>query len=156
MDELTGRPNSSLFLAVPAEEWPWSLQECLQAYITSSYPNLHLAVMLMLFALLPLSSVSYQRSTSALHNFHTSQRCKTLQRLSSLALIDVHNTHRVGVDSVHVCETYMYMTCQRRLDVGSLLASLLASYEQIPTESLLLYMCLSSTVALLCVFTIEV
>ena len=78
MDELTGRPNSSLFLAAPAEKWPWSLQECLQAYITNSYPNLHLAVMLMLFTLLQLSSVSYKRSASALHNLHTSQRCKKL------------------------------------------------------------------------------
>ena len=46
-----------------------------------------------------------------------------------IALIDVRNTNRVCGGNVHVCETYMYITRPRRLDVRSLLAN----YEQIPT-----------------------
>ena len=126
------------------------MQECLQEYITSSYPNLHVA-MLMLFALLPLSLVSYKRSASALHNPHTYQRCNKLcSHYHPISLIDVRNTKRVGVGSVHVCETYMYITRPRRLDVRSLLAN----YEQIPTENLLLHMCLSSPVAVFCAYVL--
>ena len=127
------------------------MQECLQEYITSSYPNLHVAVMLMLFALLPLSSVSYKRSASALHNPHTYQRCNKLcSNYHPISLIDVRNTNRVGVGNVHVCETYMYIRRPRRLDVRSLLAN----YEQIPTENLLLHMCLSSPVSVFCAYVL--
>ena len=91
-------------LSVPAEERPSSLQECLQVCTTGSYPNL--TVLLTLFAVLPLSSVSCEQSASALRRLHTYLRCnQTEQRLSSLALIHVHYTHRVSVDSV--CEIFM-------------------------------------------------
>lgn len=104
-------------VSIPVDERPSSLEECLKACGSASYPNL--TALLKLFAVLPLSSVSCERSASALRRLHTYLRCtQTEQRLSALALVHVHYSKSISVQ--RVCKLFKEKH-PRRLEVGSLL-----------------------------------
>ena len=106
------------WLAVPLSERPSTLETILKPTSSGSYPNL--VALLKIYAVLPLSSVSCERSASTLRRLHTWLRCnQTEHRLSSLALIHTHYTHTITVKKV--CELFLQKH-PRRLDVGTPLA----------------------------------
>ena len=105
------------WIQVPRDDRPASVEASLKASGIGSFPSI--TVLLKLFAVLPLSSVSCERSASVLRRLNTYLRChQTEQRLSSLALVHVHYTKAIDVQ--RVCELFSKKH-PRRLDVGSLL-----------------------------------
>ena len=71
-----------------------ALKEC------SSFPNVF--ILLKLFATLPLSSCSCERSASVLRRLNTYMQCtQTEQRLSSLAMIHINYDVTIDIDTVY-------------------------------------------------------
>ena len=84
------------WIQVPRDDRPASVEASLKASDIGSFPNI--TVQLKLFAVLPLSSASCERSASALRRLNTYLRChQTEQRLSSLAFVHVHYTKVIDV-----------------------------------------------------------
>ena len=76
----------SRWLSVPPKDRPQTLSESLRQCCPQSLPNIF--VLLKLFATLPLSSCSCERSASALRRLNNYLRCtQTEERLTALALI---------------------------------------------------------------------
>ena len=107
----------SKWTAVLVSERPASLQDCLKACSPDRFPNLF--TLLKLFAVLPLSSASCERSASSLRRLNTYLRCsQTEERLTSLALIHADST--TDVDAKQVCKLFVEKH-PRRLQGASLL-----------------------------------
>ena len=88
------------WLPIPLQNRPQSLSETLKASTPESVPNIF--TLLRLFATLPLSSCSCERSASSLRRLNQYLRCtQTEERLSALAI--VHSNYNAGIsaDTVH-------------------------------------------------------
>uniref|UniRef100_A0A1X7UA98 TTF-type domain-containing protein n=2 Tax=Amphimedon queenslandica TaxID=400682 RepID=A0A1X7UA98_AMPQE len=80
---------------------PATLQEALKS-CPSSLPNIH--TLLKLFATIPLSSCSCERSASALRRLNNYLRCsQTEERLSALALIHMNYDTDIKIDNLDTC-----------------------------------------------------
>ena len=107
----------TMWLAVPVNQQPVTVQECLKACPPDRFPNLF--ALLKLFAVLPLSSASCERSASTLRRLHTYLRCsQTEERLSALALIHAHYEFDVSISQV--CKRFM-AKYPRLMEINSLL-----------------------------------
>ena len=90
------------WFSMPLEDRPQLLTECLKQ--CSNFPNIF--ALLKLFATLPLSSCSCERSASALRRLNNYLRCtQSEERLSALALIDNNYDTKVNIDTV--CKIFM-------------------------------------------------
>ena len=107
----------SRWLSVPQKDRPQTLSESLRQCCPQSLPNIF--VLLKLFATLPLSSCSCERSASALRRLNNYLRCtQTEERLSALALI--HSNYEAQIDVDQVCKLFLEKF-PRRIERGSLL-----------------------------------
>ena len=107
----------SMWLKVPRENRPKTLSETLKECSPSTLPNIY--TLLKLFATLPLSSCSCERSGSTLRRLHTYLRStQTEERLSALALINANYEMEINIDSV--CKLYLEKH-PRRIECASLL-----------------------------------
>ena len=94
----------SRWLSVSSEERPQTLTESMKKFCPQRLPNIF--TLLKLFATLPLSSCSCQRSASALRRLNTYLRCtQTQERLSALALI--HSNYDAKIDIDTVCKLFI-------------------------------------------------
>ena len=94
----------SKWLSVQAQERPTTLQDCLKQCSQTTLPNIF--CLLKLFATLPVSSCSCERSASTLRRLNTYLRCtQSEERLSSLALIHCNYGKEIDVDNV--CRQFM-------------------------------------------------
>ena len=107
----------SRWLSVPQKDKPQTLSESLRQCCPQSLPNIF--VLLKLFATLPLSSCSCERSASALRRLNNYLRCtQTEERLSALALI--HSNYEAQIDVDQVCKLLLEKF-PRRIEHASLL-----------------------------------
>ena len=107
----------SLSVEVEVENRPASLKDALMKCCSSSLPNIY--TLLKLFATIPLSSCSCERSASALRRLNNYLRCsQTEQRLSALALI--HTNYDTNIDINNVCQIFCNKH-PRRLEKASLI-----------------------------------
>ncbi len=92
------------WLLIPSQNRPHTLHEVLQQ--CSEHGFLNLFTLLKLFATIPLSSCSCERSASALKRLNSYLRCtQTEERLSSLALI--HMNYETNIDVNEVCKSFL-------------------------------------------------
>ena len=107
----------SKWLNTPATDVPSTLSSTLKHCSPVDLPKIH--TLLRLFATLPLSSCSCERSASALRRLNNYLRCsQTEGRLSALALI--HINYETVIDIDKVCQVF----CQkhsRRLEGANLI-----------------------------------
>ena len=107
----------SRWLSVPQKDRPQTLSESLRQCCPHSLPNIF--VLLKLFATLPLSFCSCERSASALRRLNNYLRCtQTEERLSALALI--HSNYEAQIDVDQVCKLFLEKF-PRRIERASLL-----------------------------------
>lgn len=105
------------WLRIPLKERPHTLAECLKQCCPQTLPNIF--TLLKLFATLPLSSCSCERSASALRRLNTYLRCtQTEERLSALALIHMNYETEIHVDEV--CKVFL-QKYPRRMEKANLL-----------------------------------
>jgi hypothetical protein len=89
------------WINVPLKSCPQTLKGCLATEICTM-PNI--CVLLQLFATLPLSSCSCERSASALRRLNTYLRCtQSEDRLAAL----IHMNYSVSIDVNHVCRLFV-------------------------------------------------
>ena len=101
---------------VPLNSCPQTLMDCLAAEICTM-PNIR--VLLQLFATLPLSTCSCERSASALRRLNSYLHCTQREdRLAAAALI--HTNYSMSVDVNHVCRLFMEKY-PRRLEAPNML-----------------------------------
>ena len=107
----------SRWLSVPQKDRPQTLSKSLGQCCPQSLPNIF--VLLKLFATLPLSSCSCERSASALRRLNNYLRCtQTEERLSALALI--HSNYEAEINVDQVCKLFLEKF-PRRIERASLL-----------------------------------
>ncbi len=105
------------WLKVTPKERPQTLSEALRLCSPDDLPNLF--TLMKLFATLPLSSCSCERSASALRRINNYLRStQTAERLTSLALI--HMSYEIDIDIDTVCKLYLEKY-PRRIKCASLL-----------------------------------
>ena len=105
------------WLAMPIEDRPQILSTTLKE--SGSFPNIF--TLLKLFATLPLTSCSCERSASALRRLNNYMRCsQTEQRLTSLALI--HSNYGFPIDVDTVCKKFIEKH-PRRMEHANMLFS---------------------------------
>jgi len=121
-------PNSSIvdeeyqrwkgkWMTVSIEKRPQSLAEAMKQCCPQSLPNIF--TLLKLFATLPLSSCSCERSASSLRRLNNYLRCtQTEERLSTLALIHANYDHPFDIDTI--CRIFLNKHI-RRLEHASVL-----------------------------------
>ena len=99
-------------LAILRENRPKSISESLKECPQAALPNIF--TLLQLFATLPLSSCSCERSGSALKRLNNNLRCtQTEERFSGLALIHI-NYPELNVDEV--CKLF-FLKHPRRMEL---------------------------------------
>ena len=92
------------WLAIPVKDRPMTLSESLKLCSFDTLPNIF--TLLKIFATIPLSSCSCERSGSTLRRLNTYLRCtQTQDRLSALALIHSHYETDIDIDSI--CKLYV-------------------------------------------------
>jgi hypothetical protein len=105
------------WLSAPTQNRPQTLTGATKQCCPQSLPNIF--TLLKLFATLPLSSCSCERSASALRRLNTYLRCtQTEERLSALALI--HANYDTNVDVDEVCKLFIEKH-PRRIECANLL-----------------------------------
>ena len=105
------------WLEVAPKERPQTLSEALKLCSPDNLPNVY--TLMKLFATLPLSSCSCERSASALRRLNNYLRfTQTAERLTALALI--HISYEVDIDTDTVCKLYLEKY-PRRIQCASLL-----------------------------------
>ena len=88
------------WLPIPLQNRPQSLSETLKASTPESAPNIF--TLLRLFATLPLSSCSYERSASSLRRLNQYLRCTQIEeRLSALTIVHSNYNAKIDADTVH-------------------------------------------------------
>ena len=94
----------SKWLHVSKEDRPGTLSDSLKKCCPSSLPNIY--TLLRLFATIPLSSCSCERSASALRRLNNYLRCSQAEeRLSALALI--HMNYDTDIDIDNACKYFL-------------------------------------------------
>ena len=94
----------SMWLEISLNDLPQSLTESLKSYRPDTLPNIN--ELLKIFPTLPYSSCSCERSASTLRRLNYYLRStQTEDRLSALALINIHYETVIDVD--YVCKHYM-------------------------------------------------
>ena len=117
------------WLAMPLKDRPQNLSSTLKE--SGSFPNIF--TLLKLFATLPLTSCSCERSASALCRFNNYMRCsQTEQRLTSLALI--HSNYGVQIDADTVCRKFIEKHLQRMEHANMLFSNTNAASNHIITN----------------------
>ena len=92
------------WINVPPEDRPQTLSTSMQHCSKHSLPNIF--TLLQLFATLPLSSCTCERSASALRRLNNYLRCsQTEERLTALALI--HSNYETHIDVDTVCKIFL-------------------------------------------------
>ena len=105
------------WLCVPLKDRPETLAESLKQCCQQTLPNIF--TLLKLFATLPLSSCSCERSASALRRLHGYLRCtQTEEHLSALALIHMNYETEIHIDEV--CKIFLQKH-PRRMEKANLL-----------------------------------
>ncbi len=105
------------WLLIPSQNRPHTLHEVLQQ--CSEHGFLYLFTLLKLFATIPLSSCSCERSASALKRLNSYLRCtQTEERLSYLALI--HMNYETSIDVNEVCKSFLEKNPRRMQSVSLL------------------------------------
>ena len=105
------------WLEVAPKERPQTLSEALKLCSPDNLPNVY--TLMKLFATLPLSSCSCERSASALRRLNNYLRStQTAERLTALVLI--HISYEVDIDTDTVCKLYLEKY-PRRIQCASLL-----------------------------------
>ena len=106
------------WLEVAPKERPQTLSEALKLCSPDNLPNVY--TLMKLFATLPLSSCSCERSASALRRLNNYLRStQTAERLTALALIHIFS-YEVDIDTDTVCKLYLEKY-PRRIQCASLL-----------------------------------
>ena len=104
------------WVGVPLTQHPQNLQDCLAPGICP-LPNIR--TLLQLFATLPLSTCSCERSGSALRRFNTYLRStQSEDRLTAAALINVHYSEPISAQEV--CQLFLQKH-PRRIEASSML-----------------------------------
>ena len=107
----------SRWLSISQRESPVTLVESMKQCCPQSLPNIF--TLFKLFATLPLSSCSCERSASALRRLNTFLRCiQTEERLSALAII--HSNYDAEIDIDAICRLFI-QKYPRRIEYASLL-----------------------------------
>ena len=107
----------SRWLSILPKERPQTLSECLKKCSKQSLPNIF--TLLKLFATIPMTSCSCERSASALRRLNNYLRCtQTEERLTALGLIHSHYHADIDVDTV--CKLFLQKH-PRRMEAASLL-----------------------------------
>lgn len=107
----------SKWLSTPQQDRPRALGDCLKQCSPESLPNIY--TLLKIFATLPLSSCSCERSASALRRLNNYLRCtQTEERLSALALIHCNYHQDLEVDSI--CKLFIEKY-PRRIEFANML-----------------------------------
>ena len=107
----------SRWLSIPKQERPQTLSRSMQHCSPVNLPNLY--PLFKLFATLPLSSCSCERSASVLRRLNSYLRCtQTEDRLSALALIHCNYHENIDVDSV--CKLFVEKY-PRRIECANML-----------------------------------
>ena len=102
----------------PAESRPDTCSEALRDCNPADFPNI--AVLLQIACTLPVTSCECERSASALRRLHTWTRASMGQeRLSSLALINIHRAMPVDLDEVVELFACMH---PRKMELGNVLS----------------------------------
>ena len=118
----------SRWLAVSKEERPETINKAMQQCSPTTLPNIY--ALLKLFATLPLSSCSCERSASTLRRLNNYLRCtQTEHRLSALALI--HCNYNETIDVNHVCKLFLEKY-PRRIECANML------FEQVTIDNIML------------------
>ena len=105
------------WLAVPIDKRPQTLTESLKSVCHSGLPNI--SMLLKLFATIPLSSCSCERSASALRRLNTYMRStQTEERISGLALI--HCKYETDIDVDEACKLF-FKKHPRRMECGNII-----------------------------------
>ena len=105
------------WINVPPEDRPQTLSTSMQHCSKHSLPNIF--TLLQLFATLPLSSCTCERSASALRRLNNYLRCsQTEERLTALALI--HSNYETHIDVDTVCKIFLQKH-PRRMEKANLL-----------------------------------
>ena len=105
------------WLSIPSQDRPQNLSDSLKQYCSHSLPNIF--TLLKLFATLPLSSCSCERSASAMRRLHNYLRCsQSEERLSALALINSNYDYNIDVN--RICQLFMNKQ-PRRMECASVL-----------------------------------
>ena len=101
---------------IPLQNRPQSLSDTLKVSLSESVPNVF--TLLRLFATLPLSSCSCERTASSLRRLNQYLRC-TEERLSTLAI--VHSNYDAEINNIEtVCKLFIEKH-PRRMTQASLL-----------------------------------
>ena len=107
----------SKWLSIPQQDRPEILSEALKQCCSETLPNV--SRLLRLFATIPLSSCSCEKSASALRHLNTYLRCtQTEEHLTTFALI--HKNYETGIDQNRVCRFFFYKY-PRIMEIASLL-----------------------------------
>lgn len=107
----------SMWLSVPINERPETLSNSMKCISQRSLPNIF--TLLKIFATIPLSSCSCERSASTLRRLNSYMRCtQTKERLTALALI--HTYYETDIDVKSVCKRFMEKH-SRRLECVNML-----------------------------------
>lgn len=107
------------WLSKPIEDRPDTLSRCLKSCSPESTPNIF--ILLKLFATLPMTSCSCERSASDLRRLNTYlQSTQSEERLTSLAII--HSNYSMPVDIDEVARLFMAKH-PRRMECSSLIYS---------------------------------
>ena len=105
------------WLAVLSKDRPRTLSACMKNCCRQTLPNIF--TLLQLFATLPMTSCSCERSASSLRRLNNYMRCtQTEDRLSALGLIHAHYHADIDVDTV--CKLFVQKH-PRRIQAATLL-----------------------------------
>ena len=105
------------WLQAPLQQRPETLSKTLQQCSSASFPNIF--TLLKLFATLPLSSCSCERSGSSLKRLNNFLRCtQSEERLSALAII--HCNYDFTINVPEVCKRFLEKHA-RKMNCPSLL-----------------------------------
>ena len=120
----------SRWLAVSKEERPETINKGMQQCFPTTLPNIY--ALLKLFATLPLSSCSCERSASTLRWLNNYLRCtQTEHRLSVSALALIHCNYNETIDVNHVCKLFLEKY-PRRIECANML------FEQVTIDNIML------------------
>ena len=107
----------SRWVSSSIQDRPQTLGDSLKVCSPETLPNLF--TLLKLFATLPLSSYSCERSASTLRRLNNYLRCsQSEERLSALA--SVHCNYHIKLDVNHICKLFVEKYPRRMLDASLL------------------------------------
>ena len=92
------------WISIPSQDRPQTLSDSLRQCCSISLPNIF--TLLKLFATLPISSCSCERSASAMRRLNNYLRCSQLEEKSS-ALALINSNYDYNIDVNRVCQIFM-------------------------------------------------